>query len=55
MILTLVYRPSLPASASPFRLLDEKGQEIAWANTFLDSQRVRQLSLKSFTHLLSLS
>ena len=47
MILTLVYRPSLPASASPFRLLDEKGQEIAWANTFLDSQRVRQLSLKS--------
>lgn len=47
MILALVYRPSLPASASPFRLLDEKGQEIAWANTFLDSQRVRQLSLKS--------
>jgi len=47
MILTLVYRPSLLASASPFRLLDEKGQEIAWANTFLDSQRVRQLSLKS--------
>ena len=47
MKLTLVHRPSIQASASPFRLLDEQGQEIAWANTFLDAQRIRQLSLRS--------
>jgi integrase/recombinase XerD len=45
--LSLLYRPSVPASACPYRLLDEQGQEIAWANTFLDAQRVRQLSLRS--------
>jgi site-specific recombinase XerD len=28
-------------------LLDEHGQEIAWANAFLDAQRIRQLSLRS--------
>ena len=43
----LVYRPSVPASASPYRLLDEHGREVAWANGFLDAQRVRQLSLRS--------
>ena len=47
MKLTVVHRPSVPASASPFRLLDEQAQEIAWANAFLDAQRVRQLSLRS--------
>ena len=47
MKLTLVDRPSLPPSASPYRLLDEQGQEVAWANTFLDAQRIRQLSLRS--------
>lgn len=47
MKLTLVYRPSVPASASPYRLLDEQGQQIAWANAFLDAQRIRQLSLRS--------
>ena len=47
MKLTLVHRPSVPASASPYRLLDERAQEIAWANTFLDAQRIRQLSLRS--------
>ena len=47
MRLTLVHRPSVPASASPFRLLDEQGQEIAWANTFLDALRIRQLSPRS--------
>ncbi len=41
---TLVYRPSLPASASPYRLLDAQGEEVAWANAFLDAQRIRQLS-----------
>jgi integrase len=28
-------------------LLDEQGQEVAWANAFLDAQRIRQLSLRS--------
>jgi len=47
MKVSLIYRPSVPVSASPYRLLDERGQEIAWANAFLDAQRVRQLSLRS--------
>jgi len=47
MSLSLVHRPSAPASASPHRLVDAQGCEITWANTFLDAQRVRQLSLRS--------
>jgi integrase/recombinase XerD len=39
--------PSVLASACPYRLLDERGKEIAWANAFLDAQRIRQLSLRS--------
>jgi len=44
---TLVHWPSMPPGASPYRLLDEQGQEVAWVNAFLDAQRVRQLSLAS--------
>lgn len=44
---TLVYESSASASASPFRLLDDRGQGIAWANDFLDAQHVRQLSPRS--------
>src|SRR5437870_12008058 len=47
MKLTVAYQPSIRPSASPYRLLDEHGQEIAWANAFLDAQRIRQLSLRS--------
>ena len=47
MKLTLAALTSVPASASPYRLLDDQGREIAWANAFLDAQRVRQLSLRS--------
>ncbi len=47
MKLFLVYRPTVLASVSPYRLLDEHGQEITWANAFLDAQRIRQLSLRS--------
>ena len=47
MNLTLIHQPSVAASASPYRLLDEQGREVAWANSFLDAQRVRQLSLRS--------
>ena len=47
MILRVVCQDSCPASASPYRLLDEQGQPIGWANEFLDAQRLRQLSLRS--------
>ncbi len=47
MKLFLVYRPTVLASVSPYRLLDEQGQEIGWANAFLDGQHIRQLSLRS--------
>ena len=46
MKLSVVYRSLVPASASPYRLLDER-EEIAWANSFLDAQRIRQLSVRS--------
>lgn len=47
MKLSLVHRPTVLASVSPYRLLDEHGQEITWANAFLDGQCIRQLSLRS--------
>jgi site-specific recombinase XerD len=43
----VVHRPSVPASTSPYRVLDEHSGEVVWANTFLDAQRIRQLSLRS--------
>jgi len=47
MKLHLVYRPDSPASLSPYRLLDAQGEEVAWANQFLDAQRARGLPLSS--------
>ncbi len=47
MKLSLVHQPTIPASASPYRLVDHQEQEITWANDFLDAQRIRQLSLRS--------
>lgn len=47
MKLSLLYQSAAPASASPYRLVDQQGQEITWANAFLDAQRIRQLSLRS--------
>jgi hypothetical protein len=44
---SVCYRPSLPPSASPYRLLDDQGYELAWANSFLDAQRLRRLSVRS--------
>src|SRR5579871_6878981 len=41
------YRPSLPPSACPYRLIDERGYEIDWINSFLDAQHLRRLSLCS--------
>jgi integrase/recombinase XerD len=47
MKLSVVYQPAAPASASPYRVRDNKRGELDWANAFLDSQRLRQLSLRS--------
>lgn len=47
MPLSVSHQPALPPSASPYRLRDEGGQEILWANAFLDAQRIRQLSTSS--------
>jgi integrase/recombinase XerD len=47
MKLSVIYQHPLPASASPYRLREEDGGELKWANAFLDGQRLRQLSLRS--------
>src|SRR5437868_5891987 len=47
MNISLVHQPFAAAGASPYRLLDSQGQEVAWANAFLDAQHVRQLSPRS--------
>src|SRR5215472_1879043 len=47
MSVRLLVKNSVPASASPYRLVDDRSCEIAWANQFLDAQKLRQLSLRS--------
>src|SRR5215471_18588894 len=47
MKLALVHSPGSQVGACPYRLLDEAGHEIAWANDFLDAQHLRQLSPRS--------
>jgi site-specific recombinase XerD len=47
MKFSVVYQPAVAASTSPYRVCDEKGREVEWANAFLDGQRLRQLSLRS--------
>ena len=47
MTLSLTNSSAVAPGRSPFRLVDQDGQEIHWANDFLDAQRVRQLSLCS--------
>jgi Phage integrase, N-terminal SAM-like domain len=47
MSVHLVVKNSSPPSASPYRLLDHRGREVAWVNQFLDAQKLRQLSLRS--------
>jgi site-specific recombinase XerD len=45
----------LPASSSPFRIADETGQELEWANRFLDVQCVRgiaPLTLRSYANTI---
>jgi len=43
----VVWRKSSPESASPYRLVYDQDREVAWANDFLDAQRMRGLSLCS--------
>ena len=47
MSVRLLVNNSVPASASPYRLVDDHNCEIAWANQFLDALKLRQLSLRS--------
>jgi integrase/recombinase XerD len=47
MKLSVVYQPAVPASTSPYRVCDNQEGELEWANAFLDSQRLRQLSPRS--------
>ena len=51
----LQHRSDVAASASPYRVVDETGREMEWANRFLDLQRVRglnELSLRAYGHQL---
>jgi site-specific recombinase XerD len=43
----LLYHPDSPASRSPYRVVDEQGQEAGLVNEFLDAQHVRGLSPRS--------
>ena len=43
------------AGSSPYRIVDDQGREIEWANRFLDLQRVRglqDLSLRFYGHMM---
>jgi site-specific recombinase XerD len=40
----LLYHPASPASRSPYRVLDQQGQEVTLVNEFLDAQHMRGLS-----------
>jgi len=47
MRFSVAYQPSVRASASPYRLVDEQGREVAWANDFLDAKHLLQRSPRS--------
>jgi site-specific recombinase XerD len=47
MKFSVVYQPSVRGSASPYRLVDEQGREVAWANDFLDFKHLVQRSPRS--------
>jgi len=52
MTFRILCRTDLPASQSPFRIVDEGGCELQWANRFLDVQCVRglaRLSLQAYS------
>jgi site-specific recombinase XerD len=47
MNFSVAYHPSIRASSSPYRLLDEQGAEVTWANDFLDAAHQLQRSPRS--------
>jgi integrase/recombinase XerD len=50
-----IYQAHLPASQSPFRVVDEQGHELEWLNRFLDVQSLRaleRLSLRQYANEL---
>src|SRR5204863_265589 len=47
MNLSVVYQPAVSASTSAYRVRDNQGGELDWANAFLDGQHLRQLSPRS--------
>ena len=47
MKLSVAYLPATRRSASPYRLLDEHGRELVWANAFLDAKHLLQRSPRS--------
>ncbi len=44
MSVHILFQTSMPQSASPYRLVED-GRQVAWANDFLDAQKMRGLSL----------
>src|SRR5882757_4862835 len=55
MTFRTVCRTGLPASSSPFRVVDEHERELDWINRFLDVQCLRgiaPLTLRSYAYTL---
>jgi len=55
MTFRTLYRTDLPASSSPFRVVDEQQREVEWVNKFLDAQCLRAvapLTLRSYANML---
>ncbi len=47
MNFSVAYQPAMRASASPYRLVDHQGHEVAWANHLLDANHMLQRSPRS--------
>jgi len=57
MTFRTIHRTDLAAGSSPFRVVDEQGRELEWANRFLDMQCVRglaPLSLRAYASAAAL-
>lgn len=55
MTFRTIHCPGLPASQSPFRVVNDEGRELEWLNRFLDLQCVRgiaPLTLRSYANML---
>ena len=53
MTLRVIQPPGLGNGQSPFRIVSETGQEVAWVNRFLDQEYVRSVAdstLRSYAH-----